>query len=233
MILAAGLGTRMRPLTLTRPKPLIDVAGRPLIDHILDLLAEACVETAVVNVHYLADLLERHLGQRRRAPRVIVSNERAALLDSGGGVKKALPHLGDAPFYVLNSDSFWIDGPRSNLLRLAQAFDPARMDLLLLLASTATSTGYDGAGDFAMDAAGVLRRRREREVVPFAYAGVLIVNPLLFSHTPDGAFSLNLLFDKAAAAGRLHGLRLDGAWLHVGTPEAIAAAEDRLAKSAL
>jgi MurNAc alpha-1-phosphate uridylyltransferase len=233
MILAAGLGTRMRPLTSTRPKPLIDVAGRALIDHILDLLAEAGVETAVVNVHYLADLLERHLGQRRRAPRVIVSNERAALLDSGGGVKKALPHLGDAPFYVLNSDSFWIDGPRSNLLRLAEAFDPARMDLLLLLASTATSTGYDGVGDFAMDAAGVLRRRREREVVPFAYAGVFIVNPLLFAHTPDGAFSLNLLFDKAAAAGRLHGLRLDGAWLHVGTPDAIAAAEDRLAKSAL
>jgi MurNAc alpha-1-phosphate uridylyltransferase len=233
MILAAGLGTRMRPLTHTRPKPLIDVAGRPLIDHILDLLGEAGVRTAVVNVHYLADLLERHLGQRRQAPHVIVSDERAALLDSGGGVKKALPHLGDAPFYVLNSDSFWIDGPRSNLLRLAEAFDPARMDMLLLMASTATSTGYDGVGDFAMDPAGVLRRRREREVVPFAYAGVFIVNPLLFTDTPDGAFSLNLLFDKAAAAGRLHGLRLDGAWLHVGTPDAIAAAEDRLAKSAL
>jgi N-acetyl-alpha-D-muramate 1-phosphate uridylyltransferase len=233
MILAAGLGTRMRPLTLTRPKPLIDVAGRPLIDHILDLLGEAGVKTAVVNVHYLADLLEHHLGGRRQAPHVIVSDERAALLDSGGGVKKALPHLGDAPFYVLNSDSFWIDGPRPNLLRLAEAFDPARMDMLLLLASTATSTGYDGVGDFAMDPAGVLRRRREREVVPFAYAGVCIVNPLLFSGTPDGPFSLNLLFDKAAAGGRLHGLRLDGAWLHVGTPEAIAAAEDRLAKSAL
>jgi N-acetyl-alpha-D-muramate 1-phosphate uridylyltransferase len=233
MVLAAGLGTRMRPLTATLPKPLIKVAGRPLIDHILDLLGGVGVQTAVVNAHYLADLLEHHVASRRFPPRVIVSDERAALLDSGGGVKKALPYLGDAPFYVLNSDSFWIDGPRPNLLRLAEAFDPARMDILMLLASTAASTGYDGVGDFAMDPAGVLRRRREREVVPFAYAGVLIVNPLLFAGTPEGAFSLNALFDKAAAAGRLHGLRLDGAWLHVGTPDAIAAAQDRLAQSAL
>jgi MurNAc alpha-1-phosphate uridylyltransferase len=232
MVLAAGLGRRMRPLTETLPKPLVPVAGRPLIDHILDALADAGVEEAVVNVHYLADLLQRHV-KGRTSPQIVISDERELLLDSGGGVKRALPELGRGPFFILNSDSFWIDGPRSNLLRMAEAFDPARMDILMLVASTAASTGYDGIGDFAMDPFGLLRRRREREVVPFVYAGVLIVRPELFDGTPDGPFSLNLLFDRASAAGRLHGLRLDGLWLHVGTPDAIGLAEERITESAL
>lgn len=232
MVLAAGLGKRMRPLTETLPKPLVPVAGRPLIDHILDALAEAGVEEAVVNVHYLADLLQRHVKGRTK-PQIVISDERELLLDSGGGVKRALPELGKAPFFILNSDSFWIDGPRSNLLRMTEAFDPERMDILMLVASTAASTGYDGIGDFAMDPFGVLRRRREREVVPFVYAGVLLVRPDLFDDTPNGPFSLNLLFDRAAAAGRLHGLRLDGLWLHVGTPDAIGLAEERITESAL
>jgi MurNAc alpha-1-phosphate uridylyltransferase len=232
MVLAAGLGKRMRPITETLPKPLVPVAGRPLIDHILDALADAGVEEAVVNVHYLADLLQRHVKGRAK-PQIIISDERELLLDSGGGVKRALPELGPAAFFVLNSDSFWIDGPRSNLLRMAEAWDPARMDVLMLVASTAASTGYDGIGDFAMDATGLLRRRREREVVPFVYAGVLILKPDLFDGTPNGPFSLNLLFDRAAARGRLFGLRLDGYWLHVGTPDAIGLAEERVAESAM
>lgn len=230
MVLAAGLGTRMRPITERIPKPLVRVAGKTLVDHILDPLAEAGVDLAVVNVHHLADQMVAHLAERRR-PRIVVSDERDLLLDSGGGVKKALPHLGGAPFFVLNADSFWIDGPRSNLQRLGAHFDPARHDVLLMVASTAASTGYDGIGDFQMDAEGRLRRRVEREVVPFVYAGVAIVKPELFADTPDGPFSLNLIFNRAAAAGRLFGLRLDGMWLHVGTPEAIGLAEARIAAS--
>lgn len=230
MVLAAGLGLRMRPLTDTLPKPLVPVAGKPLIDHILEPLAEAGVTTAVVNVHYRADQMEAHLAGRT-TPSVVISDERAALLDSGGGVKKALPHLGPAPFYVLNADSFWIDGPRSNLRRLADAFDPARMDILMLVAATATAVGYDGRGDYAMAPDGLLRRRGERDVAPFVYAGVLVLRPELFAGTPDGPFSLNRLFDRAEAEGRLFGLRLDGVWLHVGTPQAVHAAELTLAQS--
>ena len=230
MVLAAGLGLRMRPLTLEKPKPLIEVAGKTLIDHILDPLAEAGVGTAVVNVHHHADQMERHVS-RRTSPHVIVSDERAKLLDSGGGVKKALPHLGRDPFFVLNADSFWIDGPRSNLVRLAEVFDPEAMDLLMLIAATATSTGYDGTGDYLMGPDGRLTRKVERQVVPFAYAGVFIIRPELFADTPDGPFSLNLLFDRAQAAGRLYGLRLDGLWLHVGTPDAIGLAEAKIDQS--
>jgi MurNAc alpha-1-phosphate uridylyltransferase len=230
MVLAAGLGLRMRPLTLEKPKPLIQVAGKTLIDHILDPLAEAGVTTAVVNVHHHADQMEHHVA-RRTEPRVIVSDERAQLMDSGGGVKKAMPHLGAEPFFVLNADSFWIDGPRSNLIRLAEAFDPAAMDMLMLIAATATSTGYDGTGDYLMGPDGRLTRKVERQVVPFAYAGVFIVRPELFADTPDGPFSLNLLFDRAQAAGRLYGLRLDGLWLHVGTPDAIGLAEAKIDQS--
>ncbi len=230
MVLAAGLGLRMRPITETIPKPLVKVAGRALIDHILDPLAEAGVGAAVVNVHYRAGQMEQHLATRT-APRIVISDEREALLDSGGGVKKALPHLGDRPFYVLNADSFWIDGPVPNLLRLAQGFDPADMDILMLLAATSTSVGYDGIGDYAMDAFGALRRRGEREVVPFVYAGAFIIRPELFEDTPEGPFSLNLLFDRAQKARRLYGLRLDGVWLHVGTPAAIRLAEEKIAQS--
>jgi MurNAc alpha-1-phosphate uridylyltransferase len=231
MVLAAGLGTRMRPLTDTMPKPLVPVAGKPLLDHVLDRLAQAGVTTAVVNVHYLADQIEAHLAARR-APKIVISDERPKLLDTGGGVVKALPQLGHAPFFHVNSDTLWIDSVTPNLVRLAQTFDPARMDALLLLASTAASTGYSGKGDFAMEAGGALRRRTENEVLPFVYAGVALLSPALFADAPAGAFSLNVLFDRAAAAGRLAGLRLEGLWMHVGTPEAIAEAEAAIAKSA-
>jgi N-acetyl-alpha-D-muramate 1-phosphate uridylyltransferase len=224
MVLAAGLGARMRPLSDAKPKPLVAVGGKPLIDHALDRLADVDVEVAVVNVHYLADQIERHVASRQ-APRIIISDERDALLDTGGGVVKALPVLGAAPFLHLNSDAIWIDGVRPNLLRLAEIFDPARMDALLLLAATSTSVGYAGRGDFTMTSDGRISRRREREVVPFAYAGAAILSARLFSTAPPGAFSLNLLFDRAIAAGRLYGLRLEGVWMHIGTPEAIATAE--------
>jgi N-acetyl-alpha-D-muramate 1-phosphate uridylyltransferase len=231
MVLAAGLGTRMRPVTDAMPKPLVPVAGKPLLDHVLDKLADAGVDDAVVNVHYFAEQIEQHL-MGRRAPRITISDERSQLLNTGGGVCAALPLLGTAPFFLLNSDTLWIDGVDGNLHRLARAFDPARMDTLLLLAPTATSVGYVGRGDFAMDPAGVLRRRREREVVPFVYAGAAVLTPGMFADAPEGPFSLNLLFDCAIEAGRLCGLRLDGVWMHVGTPEAVAAAEAAILDSA-
>lgn len=231
-VLAAGLGKRMRPVTATLPKPLVEVAGRALLDHALDRAAEAGIAEAVVNVHWLADLIEGHLAKREGAPAIVVSDEREALLETGGGVKKALPLLGEGPFVVLNSDSFWLEGPSPNLSRLIEAWDGSRMDMLLLVAPTATSLGYEGAGDFVMDADGRLERRGERRVAPFIYAGVAVLTPELFADTPEGSFSLNLLFDRAIANGRLHGLRLDGQWLHVGTPEAIQAAEERVKLSA-
>jgi N-acetyl-alpha-D-muramate 1-phosphate uridylyltransferase len=231
MVLAAGLGTRMRPLTEARPKPLVPVGGKALIDHVLDKLAEAQVETAVVNIHYFADQIERHVGTRT-APAIVVSDERDALLGTGGGVVKALPWLGDAPFFHVNSDTLWIDGVKSNLERLVDGFDPEAMDGLLLLASTAASVGYSGRGDFVMAPDGRLRRRAEREVAPFVFAGVAILAPALFVDAPQGAFSLNFLFDRAAQNGRLFGVRLDGVWMHVGTPEAIAAAERAILHSA-
>ncbi|MGU3541627.1 nucleotidyltransferase family protein [Methylobacterium sp. A52T] len=235
-VLAAGLGKRMRPVTATVPKPLVEVSGKALLDHALDRVAEAGIESAVVNVHYLADLIEGHLARRAEGaapgPATTVSDERAALLETGGGIRKALPLLGDAPFVVLNSDSFWLEGPASNLRRLIETWDGDRMDGLLLVAPTATSLGYEGAGDFVMDPDGRLERRGERAVAPFIYAGVAILTPGLFADTPEGAFSLNLLFDRAIGARRLFGMRLDGQWLHVGTPEAIRAAEERVRASA-
>jgi MurNAc alpha-1-phosphate uridylyltransferase len=229
MVLAAGLGQRMRPITATLPKPLVQVGGRALIDHALDRLAAADVGTAVVNVHHLADLVEAHIV-RRRAPQIVVSDERERLLETGGGVKRALPLLGEGAFFVLNSDSLWIEGPRQNLAALRHAWNPERMDMLLLVAAVETSFGYDGRGDFIMDPGGRLNRRGEREMAPFVYAGVAVCKPGLFADTPDGPFSLNLLFDRAAAAGRLYGERLDGQWLHVGAPDSIAGAEERLAR---
>lgn len=231
-VLAAGLGKRMRPVTATLPKPLVEVAGKALIDHALDRAAEGGIETAVVNVHWLADLMEGHLARRTAAPRIVLSDERAALLETGGGVKKALAHFEGEPFVVFNSDSFWLEGPRPNLNRLIEAWNPDTTDILLLVAPTATSLGYDGAGDFDMDSDGRLAWRGEREVAPFIYAGVAILKPDLFADTPDGSFSLTLLFDRAARAGRLQGLRLDGQWLHVGTPEAIDTAEARVRDNA-
>lgn len=224
MVLAAGLGTRMRPLTDKIPKPLVPVAGKPLIDHVLDRLAEAGVARAVVNVHYMAEQIEQHLAYRTR-PQIVISDERGLLLGTGGGVARALPELGHAPFFHINSDSIWVDGVQPNLARLAETFDPDTMDALLLLASTTGSIGYTGRGDFAMATDGRLRKRDEQEVAPFVYAGAAILSPALFTGAPTGEFSLTALFDRAAAAGRLHGLRLEGLWMHVGTPEAVAAAE--------
>jgi len=228
IVLAAGLGTRMRPYNGQVPKPLVAVGGKPLIDHVLDRLAQAGVERAVVNVHHLADALERHLASRAR-PRIVISDERSALLGTGGGIAKALPQLGQAPFFLVNSDTVWLDGVKPNLARLADAFDAAAMDALLLLAPTTDSIGYAGRGDYAMLPDGRLRRRAEREVVPFVYAGAAILSPALFADAPAGAFPLTLLFDRAGAKGRLFGLRLEGVWMHVGTPEAVAAAEAALA----
>jgi N-acetyl-alpha-D-muramate 1-phosphate uridylyltransferase len=230
MVLAAGLGTRMRPHNGQIPKPLVEVGGKALIDHVLDRLAQAGVERTVVNVHYLADRIEQHLRPRKH-PLIIISDEREALLDTGGGVVKALPLLGDAPFFHINSDTIWIDSVRPNLKRLAAAFDQGKMDALLLLAPTATSIGYSGRGDFAMAADGSLVRRGEREVVPFVYAGAAIFAPKLFAGAPAGPFSLTKLFDRAVEAERLFGLRLEGVWMHVGTPEAVAAAEAAILES--
>ena len=230
MVLAAGFGERMRPLTDRMPKPLVPVAGRPLIDHVLDRLAAAGIERAVVNVHYLADQIERHL-KSRTIPAIVISDERDKLLDTGGGVVKALGAIGNEPFVHVNSDTIWIDGVTPNLQKLAEAFDPALMDALLLLAPVSTSIGYAGRGDFTMAADGRLTRRSERDVAPFVYAGAAILRPELFKGAPDGAFSLTTLFDRAAAAGRLHGLRMEGVWMHVGTPEAIKEAEAAIAAS--
>jgi MurNAc alpha-1-phosphate uridylyltransferase len=231
MVLAAGLGKRMRPITATTPKPLVEVGGRALVDRGLDRLERAGVTEAVVNVHYLADLVSVHVAQRRR-PAIVISDERQKLLDTGGGIARALPHLGPAPFYLLNSDSFWIEGARPNLDWLSSGWRDEDMDALLLVASTVRTIGYTGNGDFRMDPAGRLVRRGEREVVPFVYAGAAILHPRLFNGCPPDAFSLNLLFDRAMEAGRLFGVRLDGLWLHIGTPEAIAEAELTIADSA-
>lgn len=234
MVLAAGLGQRMRPLTDNRPKPLVEVAGRPLIDHVLARIAEAGISRAVVNVHYRADMLERHLGRARAGVSIEISDERARLLDTGGGLVKAMPLLwrpGEErlPVLIHNSDSIWLEGVGRALDRLIRAFDPARMDALLLVAPTTAATGYDGPGDFQMDAAGVISRRRERQIVPFVFAGVSLAARGLLDGAPDGPFSLNLLWDRAMASGRLYGVRLDGLWMHVGDPSAVAEAELRIA----
>ena len=220
MVLAAGLGTRMRPLTDTMPKPLVKVAGKPLIDHVLDRLAAADVEKAVVNVHHFADLLIEHLGRRPR-PQIVISDERGLLLGTGGGVRKALAELGDGPFFHINSDTIWVDGVKPNLARLAEAFDPAAMDALLLLSPTTDSIGYTGRGDFAMAPDGRLTRRRDRNTVEFVYAGAAILRPALFIDAPEGEFPLTDIFDRGAKKGRLFGLPLDGLWMHVGTPAAV------------
>ncbi len=227
-VLAAGLGTRMRPYNGHVPKPLVAVGGKPLIDYGLDRLAEAGVERVVVNVHHLADVLEQHLVGRSK-PRIIISDERDVLLGTGGGIAKALPKLGAAPFFLVNSDTLWLDGAKPNFTRLAEAFDPQQMDALLLLAPTTGSLGYDGRGDYAMLSDGRLRRRAENEAVPFVYAGAAILAPALFADVPAGAFPLTFLFDRSGARDRLRGLALEGMWMHVGTPAAVTAAEAALA----
>lgn len=230
MVLAAGLGLRMRPLTDRMPKPLVPVAGRPLLDHVLDKLGDSGVNEAVVNVHYLPDQIIEHVAARTQ-PRVIISDERNQVLGTGGGVVKALPLLGNAPFFHLNADTLWIDGVRPNLARLAEAFNPSRMDILLLMAPTTSSIGYNGRGDYAMLPDGALRKRREHQVVPFVYAGAAIMSPSLFADTPMGEFSLTKVFDAANEQERLFGLRIDGVWMHVGTPNAVQAAEEAFLES--
>ena len=226
MVLAAGKGERMRPLTLSVPKPLVPLAGRTLLDHVLDRLAAAGVKTAVINVHYLPDQLEAHVaGRKSRQPELIVSDERGVLLDTGGGAKKALPLLGRGPFFIHNADSVWSEGAAPALSRMLRKWNPATMDCLMLLAPVTTSIGYAAKGDFAMAPDGRLARRGEGEVVPFAFAGVSLCDERLFKDAPDGRFSLNLLWDRALAKGKLYGVRLDGRWMHVGTPEALAEAE--------
>lgn len=225
MVLAAGFGVRMKPLTDAKPKPLVEVAGKTLIDRVLDKLASAGVERAVVNTHHFADLLIAHVV-KRKSPAIEISDERDALLDTGGGIARALPRLGAAPFFSVNSDSIWIDGAKPNLSRLAEAFVPERMDAILLLAPVAGATGYSGPGDFSMTADGALTRRREAEIVPFVYAGAAVLSPAMFDDAPRGAFSLTKLFARSEAAGRLFGFRIDGLWMHVGTPGAVQQAED-------
>ena len=225
MVLAAGLGVRMRPLTDNMPKPLVQVAGRALLDHVLDKLGDAGVSEAIVNVHYLPDQIIDHVASRKR-PRVVISDERDKVLGTGGGVVRALPLLGNTPFFHVNADTMWIDGVRPNLARLAEAFDPARMDILLLMAPTTSSIGYGGSGDYAMLPDGALRKRKEHQVVPFVYAGVAVMSPSIFADAPRNEFSLTKMFDSANAQERLFGLRLDGVWMHVGTPDAVQAAEE-------
>ena len=230
MVLAAGLGKRMRPITDTMPKPLVRIAGKTLLDWGLDSLQAAGVTKAIVNVHYLPDQIINHTASRQH-PRVTISDERDQVLGTGGGVVKALPLLGDAPFYHVNSDTLWIDGVRSNLTRLAESFDPERMDILLLMAPTATSIGYSGRGDYGMLPDGALRKRKEKEIVPFVYAGAAILSPTIFADAPQGEFSLTKMFDRANEQERLFGLRLDGVWMHVGTPDAVHAAEEAFLES--
>ncbi len=230
-VLAAGLGTRMRPLTDDRPKPMVRLAGRPLIDHVLDRLDRAGITTAIVNVHYKADVLLSHL-QDRTSPRITISDERDVLLDTGGGVVRALPHLGTSPFLIHNSDTVWREHGAANIDRLISAWDPDTMDSLLLLAEVARSVGYDGAGDFSSSPDGRLSRRARGTTARYVFAGVSIAHPRLFANAPAGAFSLNVLWDRAIASGRLHGVVLDGLWMHVGDPQALAQAEELLVHDA-
>ncbi|MGB7973247.1 MAG: nucleotidyltransferase family protein [Roseiarcus sp.] len=232
MVFAAGLGMRMRPITETLPKPLVKVHGRPLIDSSLDRLAENGVERAIVNVHWLADQVEAHLA-KRRAPKIVISDERSKLLDQGGGIKRALPLIGDDPFLICNTDAFWIEGPRSNIARLAGSFDPETMDILLLVAAGAGAVGVDWPGDFAMNHDGRLQPREPRHVAPFVYTGVGIVKPQLFATETAEVFRLAPFFHAAAAKGRLYGVRLDGLWVHVGRPESIAEADRAIDRSTL
>ena len=230
MVFAAGLGTRMRPVTDRLPKPLVPVGGRTMLDHTLDRLAEAGVPRAVVNVHHLADQIEAHLAPRVE-PAVTVSDERDRLLDQGGGIRRALPLLGPGPVLVCNTDALWLEGPTSNLKRLFAQWDPDRMDGLLLVAAAASSVGVDWAGDFAMDEHGRLERRLEGTVTPFVYAGIGLLKREPFAAATQDVFKLAPVFFDAAERGRLYGTRLEGRWMHVGTPEAIAEAEAAIANA--
>ena len=230
MVMAAGLGKRMRPLTATRPKPLVPVAGKPLIDHTLDRLAEAGIARAVVNVHYLADQLEAYVS-KRSAPAIVLSDERAALLETGGGMVKAA-HAGllPDPFYCFNSDNIWLDGPRNTLREMSDLWDAAKMDALLLMVRHTGAHNYQGQGDFCLDPAGRVSRRKPGRVAPFIYTGIQIVSHRLLREAPEGAFSTNVLWSRAIAEGRLYGMVHTSEWFEVGEPGAIAPTEALLAQ---
>ena len=227
MVLSAGLGKRMRPLTASQPKPMVRVAGKPLIDHSLDRLAEAGVGQAVVNVHYLADSLEAHL-RNRQLPKVTISDERDQLLETGGGLVRAAPLLPD-PFFCLNSDNVWLDGPGNCFHELSAAWDAARMDALLLLVPHTGARNFVGKGDFRMDGNGRLTRRQSGRIAPFIFTGIQIVAKRLLRDAPDGPFSTNLLWDRAMEEGRLYGIAFTGLWFEVGTPQSIGPTEAALA----
>ena len=229
MVMAAGLGKRMRPLTASRPKPLVELAGKPLIDHVLDRLRAAGVKRVVVNVHYLPDALIAHLAKHAGDFDVAISDERDLLLETGGGMVKAQPLLDADPFLVVNSDNFWIDGPADALKLLASHWDPKRMDALLLVVPQARAGNHRGVGDFHMDSAGRLRRRAQGKVAPFVYTGIQIVSKRLLRDAPDGPFSTNILWDRAIAEGRCFGATHQGQWFDVGTPASIKAVEAALA----
>lgn len=219
MILAAGLGTRMGPLTSDKPKPLVELHGRTLIDHVIDRLARGGVNFVVVNVHFKAEMMKAHLAARKDVS-IQICDETDNILDTGGAIANALPLFRGAPFFTQNSDSLWVEGMGCAMARMQERWDPEKMDALMLLAPCATSIGYDGPGDFEMDAGGRLRRRVEMKLAPFVWTGLQIVHPRLFDGAPSGRFSINPLWDKAIENERLFGIRLDGVWMHVGTPEA-------------
>jgi len=230
MVMAAGLGLRMRPLTIDRPKPLVTVAGKALIDHTLDRLVAARVELAVINLHYFGDMLRAHLSKRRDIE-IRYSDESDAVLDTGGGVVKALPHFEGEPFFVINSDSIWVEGYSSALPTLMRLWDGDRMDGLLLLSAMVSSLGYEGwRGDFRLSTTGHVSRVPDRTISPFAFPGIQVVHPRLFDNPPSRIFSTNVMWDRAIAKERLYGARLDGVWLHVGSPQARDDAEAFLAR---
>lgn len=224
-ILGAGFGSRMRPLTDTIPKPMVQLAGKPLIDHVIDRLASVGVKKIVVNVHYLADVLETHLRQRNDVE-LIISDERNELLDTGGGVYKALPHFGDEPFFIHNSDSVWVENGHNNLAELIKKFDPQKMDNLLCLANKNTSLGYDGNGDFLLSNEGLISRKPSDVTSDHVFIGASIATKNLFEKSPEGSFSLNKLWDVSIAKNRVYGIKHQGIWMHVGTTEALSEAED-------
>lgn len=228
MVMAAGLGKRMRPLTATKPKPLVEVAGKPLLDHVLDRLRTAGVQRVIVNVHYLPDVLEAHLRKGVRGLDVIVSDEREQLLETGGGLVRAAPMIDCDPFLAVNSDNLWVDGPADTLKLLASHWDDARMDALLLLVPLARAGNHRGQGDFYMDREGRLRRREKARIAPFVYTGVQVVSKRLLRDAPEGPFSTNILWDRAIEEGRCFGVVHQGLWFDVGTPEAIGATETAL-----
>jgi MurNAc alpha-1-phosphate uridylyltransferase len=232
MVLAAGLGTRMRPLTSTTAKPLLSLAGRSLLDHALDRMAEAGIGQVVVNAHWRAEKVAAALAARTAPPRTRLQLE-PDLLETGGGLRRALPLLGDMPFAVVNGDAFWLEGPRSALSRLAAFMEPAEMDAVLLLVRTTQVEGEVGRGDFAMDGWGRLRRPLRHEIAPYLFGGVQLLNPGLIAPEPEGVFSVNRCWNRAIEAGRLFGLVHDGAWFHLSTPPDLARAERRLREGGL